>query len=242
MRVKTKQSLRSIITSAYVLGLGLAVAGCSNSENKAAHHDEHAHSETHSEATPTRPETKHSEDHHSRDTNSTIRSAESHVHGGAILSIASEGTKIAIEFETPIYNLLGFEYKPQSAAEKARVSDVENMLTSPATLITFNKEAKCVYSSPNSKIKLFDDHADEHEDDDEHHDEGHEAHKERASHKDLHVSYELTCQDIKKLKSVHVEFFSVFSNFTELELVYLGPTKQMSAKLSSSRPHVDLNR
>jgi len=183
----------------FILALGLI--GCSNSKTDSAHHTDHAHGEEHADGTLTHSETAtnsatdtHNDDHND-EAHSTIRSAESHVHGGAILSIVSERNKIAIEFETPIYNLLGFEYAPQTPAEKARVQDVEKTLAAPASLIRFNKEAKCDYAAPDSQIKLFDEHADDPEHDEEHHDEEHhdddndDTHEKAGSHKDLIVTF-----------------------------------------------------
>jgi len=89
-------------------------------------------------------------------------------------------------------------------------------------------------------ITLNEDHHDD--DHDENHDEEHDEHEEAGAHKDVILNYKLTCKNPDKLKSVSVDFFNVFSNFTELELVYLGPNTQMSTKLSSSRPSVDLTR
>jgi len=192
------------------LALALNLAGCSKPEIENTTGTQETPKATHSEPAPQQTgasiEAKAAED----DT-PTVRSAESHVHGGAVLSIVTENNKIAIEFETPLYN---------------------------------------TFQAPTSEIELFEDHADQedhhesHEDEDEHHDddEHHDEHKEAGSHKDVILSYRLTCQNIDKLQSVRVEFFDVFSNFTELELVYLGPTKQMSADLTPSRPSVDLTR
>lgn len=239
-----KQTPRRIFKPLLAIGLGLSLIGCSPAETDPAHHDEESHTASHAEEKPqkTVTETHEDEDHHEdevHETHSTVRSAESHTHGGAKLAIVSENNGIAIEFETPLYNLLGFEYAPKSEAEKTRVIEVENTLTNPQSLISFNKDAECAFLPFKTEVKLFDDHADDHDDED--HDEDHHDEDTSVNHKDVILNYELTCKAIDNLKSVHVKFFDVFSNFTELELVYLGPSKQMSAELSPSRPNADLN-
>ena len=225
------------------------------------------------------------------DVTTPVRSADSHVHGGATLSIVSENDVVQIELETPLYNLLGFEYEPRSDAEKSKVSKVETSLAEPQTLIRFNEDAGCAFDAPVSKISLFDTHSD---DDDHHHEEkynhdhsdhheneedvrghdhqehhqdlegeydhdhsnhhdteaeadshDHDEHHEHESgegHKDVILTYSLTCQDIDKLETVKVELFEVFPNLTELELVYLGPSQQMSAILTPSKTTADLKR
>jgi len=235
------------------LGAAVLLIGCSNSESKTAAQITDTPATTQQPSKPIATKEAHN-DAAPAETSATTRSAESHVHGGAVLSIVPEGAEVAIEFETPIYNLLGFEYAPQTGAEKTRVAEIEKMLAEPQNLIAFNKSAKCSYLSPSPKVELFehhDDEADHHEDeaelhDDEHHDdEHHDDHDEDAeagSHKDVILNYKLTCKSPEKLKTIGVEFFNVFSNFTELELVYLGPSKQMSAKLTPSRPNVDLTK
>jgi len=243
MTIRKTRNSSIALKPLYALGFALILMGCSNSETDTEHHDDHHHTEhepskTHSGKTLKTPDDKTTDDNHS-----TIRSAESHVHGGAKLAIVSEGNNVTIEFETPIYNLLGFEYAPQTPTEKTRVIEAEKALSSPKNLIKFNRHAKCAFQTPTSKVELFDDHADE-DGHDEAHDEDHnehdDEHKEAGSHKDVILNYSLSCESIDKIKSVRVEFFNVFSSFTELELVYLGPSQQMSAKLSPSRPNVDL--
>ena len=248
--IKITKPIASVILKPLVsLSLGLSLIGCSPAEtDHSHHHDEESHDASHAashaeENTPQKNVTE-THDDEGHETHSEVMSAESHTHGDAMLAIVSENNRISIEFETPLFNLLGFEYAPVSDAEKVRVAFVEQTLADPQNLIRFNADAKCTYLPFNSKVELFDDHGeDEHDDHDEDHDEDHDDDHEENSdnHTDVILNYELTCKAIDKLKEVHVEFFDVFSNFTELELVYLGPTQQMSAKLSPSRPHADLN-
>jgi len=196
-----------------------------------------------------------------------VRSADSHVHGGAMLSIVSDADRVFVELETPLYNLLGFEYAPQTSEERARVSDIETQLGQPQNLIVFNKEAKCKYNEINTQVSLFDtplsDDAPPHGAEDSHsHSHGHDhnhkneqahetkthtqsesdEHDHSSGHKDIILSYSLRCGDLSKLKTVEVKFFENFSNFTKLDLVYLGPSQQMSTELSPSKSKADLTR
>ena len=247
--LKEKTSIPPIIfTSAMAIGLSLALISCSPSAPETKLHTEHAHSAEHAAEESQKTVAETHEDH---ETQSNVRSAESHVHGGAMLAIVSENNRITIEFESPLYNLLGFEYAPRSEAEKARVVEVEKTLADPNSLIKFNADAKCTYLDITSPIELFDEHAedthgenhnDDHDDGEHHDDEHDDEHETSENHKDVILNYELTCKAIDKLKTVKVEFFNVFSNFTELELVYLGPAQQLSADLSPSRPNADLTR
>lgn len=198
-----------------------------------------------------------------------VRSADSHIHGGAVLSVVSEKNMIFIELETPLYNLLGFEYAPRTPEEKTTVEAVEARIAQPQSLISFNDEANCKYNDLSSPPALFETyapkHADEHDHDadhgDEHGHDDHDDHEEAAihaehnhdeehhdeddhasDHKDIILKYSLNCSDMKKLKLVEVGVFEYFPNFSELVLVYLGPSQQMSAELSASKPRADLSQ
>lgn len=47
-----------------------------------------------------------------------------HVHGAAKLSFAEEGGALYAELESPLYNLVGFEHAPQTAAQRTAYNDV----------------------------------------------------------------------------------------------------------------------
>ena len=197
-----------------------------------------------------------------------IRSADSHIHGGANLSVVSEKNLVMVELETPLYNLLGFEYEPRSAAEKETVSSAQNLLSRPEELITFNADSGCRFNAVSYDISLFktaaeatesDDHSHAHEDDDDHkHDENahdhndehydhkdaddHDDHDDHAGHKDVILNYTAQCSAPEKLKNITVEFFENFPNLTDLELVYLGPSVQRSAELSAQQNSADISK
>ena len=135
-------------------GLSAAVVACAPAAPDHAHDvsglEGHHHAESPSASKAAQPAA-----HQDHKNEPTIRSAESHVHGGASLSIVSEKNTVLIELETPIYNLLGFEYAPRTPEERARVSEVEAMLGLPQNLIQFNREAECTFVDPKTKIVLF---------------------------------------------------------------------------------------
>jgi hypothetical protein len=159
---------------------------------------------------------------------SVTRSAESHSHGGAALSIAAENTVVVMELDTPLYNLLGFEHAPNTTEEKIRAEAVEARLSSPETLFRLNPEAGCSYVKPAQNITLFE--------------QAHDGHEHDAQHQDVILNYELRCEDIQKLETLKILFFNDFPYFKALELVYLGPSQPISAELSPSRPIADLTR
>ena len=232
-----------------LIGFSLAVIGCSPSESGHDPLDEASSPQNSVVDAASQTETS-PEAHQNQSNTHAVRSAESHVHGGAVLSLVNENNTIIMELETPLYNLLGFEYEPKTQDERTHVSDVEARLSQPQNLIRFNADANCTYDTLESPVTLFETHMDEdegqsdHGHDDDHIEHGEDDHDEDhdADHKDVILKYGLRCISPSKLKNVEVLFFDDFPFFTALELVYLGPSQQMSADLSPSRTKVDLTR
>lgn len=185
-----------------------------------------------------------------------IRSAESHTHGDASLGVVLEGSAITMEFETPLYNLLGFEHAAETDAQKAALIKAETALSDGASLFLFNGEANCASSGATPSVELsledhdahdhegehHDDHDDhdDHSDHDDHDDHGGEVHDE--THKDVTLRYSFECQSPKALKNMSVSLFEYFDNLLEIDLVYLGPNTQKQAQLSPARPSLNLTR
>ena len=264
MNYKPKARSTLICIVSYALTVGVILAGCSQPESKDKLETTDIPSASSEDAEP-KSTLESAKPDPIKKVSSSVRSADSHVHGGAVLSIVSESDGIQIEFETPLYNLLGFEYEPKTDAERALASKVEMSLTQPHNLFRFNDDTKCTFVSPPSKVTLFEalseaghdqdydghdqedghDHSDHHDtgaEAEDHDHEEHHQHEDDDSHKDVFLTYSMACQAIEKLQTVKVELFEIFPNLTELELVYLGPSQQMSADLTPLQPKADLTR
>lgn len=175
---------------------------------------------------------------------SEIRSADSHVHGGAAMSVVSEGRLVMVELETPLYNLIGFEYAPRTDAEKRAVMAAQTELSNPEDWIKFNDAAGCFFMSRAKEITLFSDDA-AHQSSDHRHDDAksgeqdHDHDHDYGSHKDVILSYSANCAAPQKLETVIVDIFERFPAMTTIELVYLGPSVQRSYRLSKTNITAD---
>jgi len=166
---------------------------------------------------------------------SETRSADSHTHGDASLALVLENGRVTAEFETPLFNLLGFEHAANTNAQKDAVSKAEANLSRPAEMIVFNREARCM-AAETALVKLGPRDDEEHDHDHEDHDEDH------SDHKDVLLSYQFTCKNADALKNVTVNLFEYFENLTTLDLVYLGPNTQKQMRLSASNTGASLTR
>ena len=198
-----------------------------HTDNVSKHDDHHEDADTHSEAA-----------------SSVTRSANAHSHGDAELAIVLEGAMITVELETPLYNLLGFEHHPETAAQKAKVEMAEDQLQKGEALFVFNANAKCNLISESKAVHLFDEdhHDDEHDehDDDEHHDE--HLDEQEDSHKDVLLQYQYRCTKPSSLENVSVNLFEFFEDMSDIDVTYLGPSTQKQVSLTRKNTQMDLSQ
>jgi len=247
------QSLFKVIS---LTTLVAACSACSGGDTPSHGHSDHAdgHDSAHHDKEATHVNDA-DHDTHSGDTKVTeTRSADSHAHGDASLAMVLENSLMTIEFDTPLYNILGFEHAAETAAQKAAVTKAETVLSNGGALFAFNGEAGCVIMDAAKSVDMgLEDHDDDHDEDEDHHDHDEDHHDEDddehegdghddETHKDLIVQYEFQCANPKALQSVTVNLFESFNNLTELELVYLGPNTQKQAELSASNTRMNLTR
>ena len=192
-------------------------------EKASDHDDHHEDADTHSEAA-----------------SSVTRSANAHSHGDAELAIVLEGAMITVELETPLYNLLGFEHHPETAAQKAKVEMAEDQLQKGEALFVFNANAKCNLISESKAVHLFDE--DHHDDEHDEHDE-HEHHDEQEdSHKDVLLQYQYRCTKPSSLENVSVNLFEFFEDMSDIDVTYLGPSTQKQVSLTRKNTQMDLSQ
>lgn len=200
------------------------------------------------------------------DTHSTaVRSAEAHTHGGADLAIVLEGRVVTVEFDTPLYNVLGFEHSPDTDEQKATVKTTEAILGRGGGLFEFNNNADCVIKPGVRTVTLFEtaleshddhssDHKHEHEEEHEHdghhedetegHNHDHEAdeHDDSATHKDVILQYEFECQKPNALTKMSVNLFEYFEELSEIDVTYLGPSVQRQIELTPNNNSMDMSQ
>lgn len=173
-------------------------------------------------------EDSHDDDHEheENDEDDEHREHGAHEHGAATLTIAWLGNDLAIDLQTPAYNVLGFEYAPTSDAEQAFFA--KSMATLEAgDLLQPSPEANCTLVSAVVQTEL----AEEVDEEDEEHEEGEETHS------DIDVSYTLQCQNPDKLELLDAsELFVHFPNFEALQVQWVSDTNQSAQNLTAEDP------
>ncbi|MCP5098889.1 MAG: DUF2796 domain-containing protein [Chloroflexi bacterium] len=189
-------------------------------ESEEAHEDEH-------------DEDNHDDEHESDE---AFRDHDAHEHGAAELMIAWSGNELAIDLQTPAYNVLGFEYAPASDAEKALLEERVEILEA-GTLLQFSPDANCTLIAASVETELDEEHEDTHEDKEAEHEE----HEDDEVHSDIAASYNVQCEQPDKLESLDVsKLFSQFPNFEDLRAQWISDTAQSAKALTADDPVLTL--
>jgi len=161
------------------------------------------------------------------------READAHEHGHGAFNMAIEGETVAIELETPAFDILGFEHETKSGAEIDAVETARRALADPVALFGLPDAAECQVTEAEIEIGAEAEHHDEH--DDHAHDEKHD--EEGGEHSEVHAHYTLTCGTPGEIGGVNAAaYFKAFPNAEELEAVILTDAGQASGELEAGSP------
>lgn len=180
------------------------------------------------------------------------RQLDAHVHGVGQLDIAFDGQQIAMEFHAPGADIVGFEYQPESAEDRAAVENAVATLARPMDLFMISEAAGCSVIQATAGLESeADDHEghdhnehahDDHADKDEHaHDEhAHEVHADEANHTEFHAEYLLNCADPAAVSEITFAYFETFPNALEVEVQIISDAGATAYEVERDAPKLDL--
>lgn len=96
-----------------------------------------------------------------------------HVHGVGALNIAFDGSAVAMEFQAPGADIVGFEHSAATEADRAAIDAAVATLARPLDLFAFPDAAACSVTRASAGLKT-------NEDQNGHDDHGHDDHAEHA--------------------------------------------------------------
>ena len=174
------------------------------------------------------------------------RHLDAHEHGVGTLNIAFDGTTVAMEFEAPGADIVGFEYEAEREEDLAAIDAALATLSAPLDLFVMPDAAGCSVVEAQAKLESEDEHDehgeeghDDHDEDghDDHAEEGHDDHKdekhddehkdekhddEKESHSDVDVTWTFNCEKPTAIKTVSTKLFSAFPHgFEELAVEWV---------------------
>jgi len=154
------------------------------------------------------------------------RNPEAHEHGVGTMNIAIQGNEVEIELELPADNVVGFEHKAHTVAEKKRVQDAAAKLKKAANVVVLPEGAVCKLKKAEIKSALledFDDHG--HKDDHDNHGKS-EKHDDHGEHSEFAVHYHFKCAKTALVSILDISLFKHFPSTHKLRVQYVTPERQ----------------
>ena len=172
-----------------------------------------------------------------------------HVHGIAKMQMVIAGKDVLIEVASPLFNVVGFEHKPNSAQQKKAFKQQVSAILK-GDLITLNAKAQCRIEPSDIDHPFADSHAhNEHEHKNEHKHQSNHAHKHednhagdyKQTHNNMRFEYQLHCENPQNLNDVNTQaLFTAWPNLQKLNVEWIYNNRQSAKTLTPEQPLLSL--
>jgi hypothetical protein len=149
-----------------------------------------------------------------------------HVHGVAKLDIAVEATRLTVQLESPLDNLVGFERAPRTDGERKLVAAALAKLRAAQQVFAIDPAAQCTLANvelSSAALKLGTP----------------DPQEEKDGHADIDGSFEFTCVDATKAAFIDVALFD-FARLQRLEVQVAAPSGQFKRDLKRPAKRIAL--
>lgn len=184
-----------------------------------AHDDEHDHGEDHAHDHDAEHDHDHDEAHshdhdhdHAHDDDDHRHGGEAHVHGAAEFVLATTDTGAEAEFQSPLFNLVGFEHEPQTPEQTQAMADLVAQLAEASVVFVPSANAGC--STIDSMINV----------------------ERNGDHSALTASYLMTCSDPSAIESIELTAFSTYANIESIDVVFVSNADQSAGTATADSP------
>ncbi len=143
-------------------------------------------------------------------------SKEDHLHGQAVLEMSIEGDTINYLMEIPGENVVGFEKKPETTAEKDAVKEASDILTNNKELISLNYEAGCNVTAQKGSLHIDDEHM------------------------EFEVEGEMKCGSPSSFESFEIGLFKFFPSLTQVNIEMITANGMSEYSVTKESPFVNL--
>ena len=175
------------------------------------------------------------------------RELDAHKHGVGI-EFAIDGTTVAMAFEAPGADIVGFEYAAESGADLAAIDAAVSTLGAPLDLFVMSDAANCSLVDAQAALEGEDGH-DDHDEEDHNElaeegsdDRGDDDHADEAGHTEFHAKYTLTCDKPDALTEIKFTYFDAFPNAKEVEVQIITTSDAQAFEVRRDAPVLDLGR
>lgn len=180
---------------------------------------------------------KHNHEHQHSDHHATSEQAHigAHEHGVAQMFLTIVDNAVLVEVKSPLYNMLGFEHKPNNPEQKAAIKQQMQAIKS-GTLIQVSDAAKCTLTQQQLSNPFHHD-KDEAKHSSEHH---HHEHNAMKGHKDLSFEYQFNCKQPQELNKVNaMPLFKAWPNLQNLRVEWIYKNQQSATTLSPNSASIN---
>lgn len=159
---------------------------------------------------------------------STAVQHDAHLHGHAELAVAIDDSgALQVEFSSPAYDIYGFERAPQTEAEIAIIAEANARFAVFSDVVSL--------SGGQCEIESFQISWGAGQEDD-----AHDHIDVETDHGDVHVTYSGRCARPDRINSVSTNLLDHFDSLSEIDGVFLSPTRQVGMEFTHSRTTVRL--
>jgi hypothetical protein len=144
------------------------------------------------------------------------------VHGVATLQVAVDGNTLALNLESPLDNLLGFEHVPRTEKEKAAVRDMVERLNQAERLFVPTPAAHCKPVSVKLESLVLQPSKTTQGD----------------SHADLDGEFVFRCERPETLRDIEVTMFDGFSTLRQIDVQVATSRGQAASRLSRKQRRI----
>lgn len=186
------------------------------------------------------------------------RQLDAHEHGIGALNVAFDGNTVAMEFQAPGADIVGFEYEATSQEDRTAIEDAVATLAKPLDLFQVPAAAECSVTQASAALITEDaDNHEEHHDHDDHDDVDHSEHDhekhaehddhddhdhaEAPSHTEFEGAYTLSCANPAAIDTMTFAYFDVFPNALKIEVQIITPTGAKAYEVERDAPELALS-
>ncbi|AVZ78116.1 DUF2796 domain-containing protein [Zoogloeaceae bacteirum Par-f-2] len=150
-----------------------------------------------------------------------------HEHGVARLQVAIDGGRLVVALQSPLDNLVGFEHKPRTAAQRSAWAEAEGRLRDFGALFVLPPAAGCTLTNVDLELPW---EAGARPDYDHDHDHDHDA-----AHGEVHVQYALDCAQPQALTGLTVKLAERFPRTARIRAEAVTPRGQNAQTLTRDK-------
>ncbi len=163
-----------------------------------------------------------------------VAAEHAHEHGVASMEVALDGRTLAINLESPLDNMVGFEHAPRNARQQAALKRLSDELEGYERLFDLPDGAACRLVRAESRHPYqasANAAAGSHDADEAGHDD---------AHAELHATWEFDCTRPEALNGIGLRLFDVFPGIKRVRAQTVTPAGQGAANLNPTNRQLRL--